>query len=266
MRFGSVTFATVPSVGVALALVAGGCGGIYRNDGEPDGSVATGSGGRSGVGSGARPATGASTGSGASTASGATGNGARPPTGTGGAITKPPVPTCGNGRIDAGEECDGPMLGGATCASVTMGAKPAGVLTCTKGCTISTTGCVGPIIGGAGAPGTGGFTSVGGRPGTGGYTYDSCMNQATIIPNACTAPCGCKVCPDLYAACRADGGCAWILACAQQQGCASVAQCYSTPCSSIINSAGGLMSVGARLADPALACLAQSGCGIACSR
>src|SRR5262252_4886909 len=54
MRFGSVTFATVPSVGVALALVAGGCGGIYRDSGEPDG----GSGGRhSGVGSGGRVAT-----------------------------------------------------------------------------------------------------------------------------------------------------------------------------------------------------------------
>ena len=174
----------------------------------------------------------------------------------------PPEPACGNGRIDVGEQCDGSMLGGATCATETMGARPAGTLTCTKGCTLSTSGCVGPII----LPGTGGFTGAAGRPGTGGVTYDSCMNAATILPNACTAPCGCKVCPDIYAACRADGGCAWILACAQQQGCASVAQCYSTPCSSIINTAGGLMSVGARLADPALSCLAQSGCGIACSR
>jgi len=144
-----------------------------------------------------------------------------------------------------------------------MGSKPAGTLTCTKGCSLDTSRCVSPNVGGR--PGTGGFTGTGGSPATGGVTYDSCMNSTTtIIPNACTAPCGCKVCPDIYAACRADGGCSWILACAQQQGCASVSQCYSTSCSSIINTSGGLMSLGSRLADPALACLAQSGCGVAC--
>jgi hypothetical protein len=251
MRFGStVAFATVPSVALALAWGVGGCGGIVREGGPDDGGFTYESGGRSvGTGSGGR------TGSGSSTSTGA-----RP--GSGGSVAKPPPVYCGNGVVDDGEDCDGALIK-ATCALVTMGAKPAGTVRCTDRCTYNTSGCVSPNVGGR--PGTGGFTGTGGSPATGGATYESCMNTTTtIIPNACTAPCGCKVCPDIYAACRADGGCSWILACAQQQGCASVSQCYSTSCSSIINTSGGLMSLGSRLADPALACLAQSGCGVAC--
>jgi hypothetical protein len=256
MRFGStVAFVTVPGVALTLALVAGGCGGIVREGGDsPDSSPSFGSGGFHG-GSGSITGSGGRIGTAASP-----GTGARPTTSTGGTVAKP---ACGNGKIEPGEGCDGVLPPGATCSSATMGAKPIGTLTCTKGCMVSTAQCTSQGTGGF--TGTGGFPSKGGSTGSGGVTYDVCLNApTTILPNACTAPCGCKVCPDAYAACRADGGCAWILACAQQQGCASVATCYSTSCGSIINTAGGLMSVGARLADPALACLAQSGCGVAC--
>jgi hypothetical protein len=250
IRFGSVAFAAVPSVAVTLAAIVGGCGGIVRGDGDPDGGgYDRGSGGvTGGVGSGGKVATGASKGSGAR------------PAATGGTTSKP---ACFNGKLDPGETCDGSIMG-ITCLAATMGSAPLGTVTCSKTCTWDTSGCR-SAIGTGGVTGTGGFTATGGRPATGGVTYDSCMNPtSTILQNACTAPCGCKACPETYAACRADGGCSWILACAQQQGCASVAQCYATSCSSIINTSGGLMSLGSRLADPTLACLAQSGCGVAC--
>ena len=249
IRFGSVAFATVPGVAMTLAVVVGGCGGIVRDSGDPDGGDYTyGSGGTVSIGSGGRVASGASK-----------STGARPGSNTGGTVSKP---TCGNGKLDPGEICDPSNVNG-TCSSATMGSHPLGTLKCTAACTWDTSGCKSANVGGF--PGTGGVTGTGGRPATGGVTYESCMSPpTTILPNACTAPCGCKACPETYAACRADGGCSWILACAQQQGCASVAQCYSTSCSSIINTSGGLMSLGSRLADPTLACLAQSGCGVAC--
>ena len=45
---------------------------------------------------------------------------------------------CGNGTIDAGEQCDGANLGGATCQSVGFGS---GTLACGPGCTFDTSGC-----------------------------------------------------------------------------------------------------------------------------
>ena len=50
-----------------------------------------------------------------------------------------PPATCGNGTRDGSEQCDGPDLGGATCAS--LGFTPDGTLACTAGCGFDTSGC-----------------------------------------------------------------------------------------------------------------------------
>ncbi len=59
----------------------------------------------------------------------------------------PSIITCGNGQIDANEDCDSPtILGGATCESV-MGDGYTGTLSCTRGCRFDTSDCkssVGP--------------------------------------------------------------------------------------------------------------------------
>jgi hypothetical protein len=74
---------------------------------------------------------------------------------------------CGNGIIDVGEDCDGTNFGGATCASKTMNAMPAGTLVClTSTCKASTSGC--QSTGAAGAPGAGGGLGAGGGIGAGG--------------------------------------------------------------------------------------------------
>lgn len=49
-----------------------------------------------------------------------------------------PLKSCGNGMLDADEQCDGRNLGGATCAS--QGFEP-GTLTCSPGCQFDTAGC-----------------------------------------------------------------------------------------------------------------------------
>src|SRR5262249_25666450 len=46
------------------------------------------------------------------------------------------VTHCGNGVVDPGEACDGLMLQGATCASVTNGAFPVGNLACAPDCSL----------------------------------------------------------------------------------------------------------------------------------
>lgn len=48
--------------------------------------------------------------------------------------------TCGDGALDAGEDCDGAELGGATCDSIGMGFTD-GTLTCADDCTYDTSGC-----------------------------------------------------------------------------------------------------------------------------
>ena len=57
------------------------------------------------------------------------------------------LPTCGNGAIDAGEQCDGVLLGGQTC--VTVGAFVGGSLTCAPQCAFDTSSCL-PILCGDG--------------------------------------------------------------------------------------------------------------------
>ena len=69
---------------------------------------------------------------------------------------------CGDGVMQAGEDCDGADLGGQTCASATMGARPVGSLFCSPNCFFDTTFCEGGFDGGTGGFGTGGF-------GTGGF-------------------------------------------------------------------------------------------------
>jgi hypothetical protein len=55
--------------------------------------------------------------------------------------TLPPV--CGNGTIEAGEECDFGDLDGETCDSQTASAEPFGTLVCAPGaCTFDTSGCL----------------------------------------------------------------------------------------------------------------------------
>jgi hypothetical protein len=48
-------------------------------------------------------------------------------------------PACGNGALDAPEQCDGTALGGATCGS--LGFTLGGTLACTAGCGFDTSGC-----------------------------------------------------------------------------------------------------------------------------
>ncbi len=47
---------------------------------------------------------------------------------------------CGDGSVDAGEECDGTDLGGASCTTIGMGFG-SGTLACGAGCRYDTTGC-----------------------------------------------------------------------------------------------------------------------------
>jgi hypothetical protein len=60
--------------------------------------------------------------------------------------------SCGNGTIEAGEDCDFGTLGGQTCNSATAAAEPFGQLACGVGCAFNTSGCLpcpGLMYGGA---------------------------------------------------------------------------------------------------------------------
>jgi hypothetical protein len=78
---------------------------------------------------------------------------------------------CGNGIAEEKEDCDSFDLRGATCASVTMGARPNGPLFCTSSCTFDTTFCQGGggFDGGTGGFGTGGSTGTSGAAGSVGF-------------------------------------------------------------------------------------------------
>jgi hypothetical protein len=57
---------------------------------------------------------------------------------------------CGNGVIDAGENCDLGALGVGTCSTATGGTKPYGTLDCSASCQYNTSGCAaGILVGGA---------------------------------------------------------------------------------------------------------------------
>jgi hypothetical protein len=48
------------------------------------------------------------------------------------------APTCGNGNIDNGEQCDGNNLNGSTCQQLGF---DGGTLSCTAGCMLNTDNC-----------------------------------------------------------------------------------------------------------------------------
>ncbi|MET0386626.1 MAG: hypothetical protein ABW321_11735, partial [Polyangiales bacterium] len=50
--------------------------------------------------------------------------------------------TCGNGYLDSGEDCDGSVPPGKSCAALMPGSS--GLLSCTKACTFDTSLCATP--------------------------------------------------------------------------------------------------------------------------
>jgi hypothetical protein len=104
--------------------------------------------------------------------------------GTGGAATvgsggRSPGSTCGNGRLDSGEMCDGRDFGTETCATATMGFRGLGTLRCTPSCVIDVSACssssgAGGAAGACGLPGAGAAFGCGGFAGAGkGGTFGS---------------------------------------------------------------------------------------------
>ena len=80
---------------------------------------------------------GGTTGNGGTTGTGGTtGNGGT--TGTGGSVSL----TCGDGKVDPGEDCDQSQLNGSTCMSLGF---DSGTLACSSNCRFSTSGCSGSL-------------------------------------------------------------------------------------------------------------------------
>jgi len=109
------------------------------------------------------------------------------------------APTCGNGVLDAGEQCDGINLGGATCTSRGFAG---GTLSCSATCTWSTTQCTncGNNVINAGEFCDG--TALNG----GTCTQQGCTGGGTLACNStCTAynKTGCLSCP----LCNGNGIC-----------------------------------------------------------
>ncbi|HVW24051.1 MAG TPA: hypothetical protein VHC69_01705 [Polyangiaceae bacterium] len=70
---------------------------------------------------------------------------ASPSAAPGGSAQSSKSTTCGNGVVDPGEPCDGALLQGATCSSVTNGAFPIGNLACAPDCNgFNESGCTNP--------------------------------------------------------------------------------------------------------------------------
>jgi cysteine-rich repeat protein len=74
--------------------------------------------------------------------------------------------SCGNGEIDAFEDCDGNNLNGATCATATAGRFPAGQLRCDGSCTFDTSRCISQTL----PP-----------PDTGPLPYDQCPGERITL-------------------------------------------------------------------------------------
>ncbi len=100
------------------------------------------------------------------------------------------TPTCGNGAMDAGEQCDGVLLGGQTCE--TVGAYIGGTLYCSPTCAFDVTSCV-PLVCGDGIVSTGEFCDDGNTT-TGDGCNALCQVETgwacTGSPSTCTQLCG----------------------------------------------------------------------------
>lgn len=107
-------------------------------------------------------------------------------------------PTCGNGKIDAGEQCDGAALGGASCLSRGFAG---GTLTCSPTCTLVTSQCTncGNNVINAGEICDG--TALGGAT----CSATGCTGGSVACNNTCSGydRSGCTGCP----VCDNDGNC-----------------------------------------------------------
>jgi hypothetical protein len=80
---------------------------------------------------------------------------------------------CGDGFLDPGEDCEGVNLNSKTCADI-AGAGYTGSLSCTSGCTFSTSGCVAPVSSSGGGGGGGGGVSLSAP------TFDNVFNKKSF--------------------------------------------------------------------------------------
>jgi hypothetical protein len=107
---------------------------------------------------------------------------------------------CGNGAIDAGEDCDGLALGGANCISIGMGFD-GGTLACAGDCTFDTSACTG----GKGGSSCEGFCgSSDPVPGSEPACY--CDDQCEGFGDCCADVCDPGVCDGDPAICGGGGG------------------------------------------------------------
>ncbi len=112
---------------------------------------------------------------------------------TTGCIAAASSPSCGNGVIDDGEDCDGAELHGATCASTSLGALPGGHLACSSTCSFDLSGCVVQLCGDGVRSGTeecdgNHFTTTSCYYATGGtrlYGEPTCRSDCTIDASSC---------------------------------------------------------------------------------
>ena len=197
-------------------------GGSGSADGSSDGADSSGTTGADTTDSGTSTDSG-TTDDGTSTDTGTTDTGT---TGTTTGTTTGPGTTttttggamCGNGIVEAGEECDGSNLGGSTCAGLGFGG---GSLSCAQGCTLDDSGCTGGNTCGA-RPTTGAYAdcsadTMGCAPGTAGCSFiytDTNMNQMQdpgepVTGGFCTASCNTDADCELpaFAGCTATARC-----------------------------------------------------------
>jgi hypothetical protein len=220
------------------------------------------------------------------------------PPGVGGSKAKPPsAPSCGNGRLDGSELCDGNSFRTDvdTCPEALMVPFSSGTLYCTPSCTIDTSGCYQSFGGtpNVGGSPNGGYFGYAGRAGGGGMlgvptspaqacymrggvpdpaSIDGCSfgvdatNACFNKPNrtTCADKCGCSSCPNTYDQCLSDGACMWTFGCAKVMGCYSVSSCLQANCGNAIMTAGGPNTPSAALLDQVLACFQANNCPLNC--
>ncbi len=151
------------------------------------------------------------------------------------------VATCGNGMVEAGEQCDPPngTTCSSTCQTIVPGTGGTGVAGApgTGGATGGTGVAGAPGTGGvAGAPGTGG---VAGAPGTGGIVGTGGQNSVACVSCEFANPTGACSNDSLtgHGGSATDFGCDSVPA-ASKQACLDLLACLrGTACQNIIHSA-----------------------------